>query len=101
MSEVTIYGASDDCVEFEGAINDEFYAHGPWVGRLVAPDGDELIVRAEFCKPGTDAEWTLSVENSGTWPSWPIRFTERPDRDSDPAIVIDIPDGTRIVEVSR
>ncbi len=30
------------------------------------------------------------VENSGTWPSWPIRYVDRPDRDGDPAIEIDV-----------
>ena len=101
MAELIFYGASDDLVEFGGVISDEFGAYDarPWRGRLTGPGGDSLILTAEFDRPGTQAEWTLGVENSGTWPSWPICFTERPDREGDPAIIIDVPEGTKIVEV--
>lgn len=97
MNTITIYGASDDLVEIEGAFSEEFDALSAWRGRVVAPDGESLIVTAEFGKSDSDAEWTLGVENSGTWPAWPIRFAERPDREGDPAIVIEVPAGT-IVE---
>lgn len=98
---VTIYGASDDLVEFEGAINEEFNTYGPWTGLLVDPKyGDSLIVRAEYCKAGANSEWTLSVENTDRPCEWPIRFGKRPDRDEDPAIHITVPDGTTITEVS-
>lgn len=97
MAEVTIYGVSDDLVEFEGAISEEFGAYGPWAGTLTSPDGDQLTIRAEY---GVSAvtEWLLSIENTGTYPAWPIRFGERPDREGDPAIIIDIPAGTTIKE---
>lgn len=97
MSTITIYGASDDLVEIDGEFTEEFDVYGPWRGRVLAPNGDSLIITAEFGKPGGDAEWTLGVENSGTWPAWPIRFGERPDREDDPAIIMDVPSGT-IVE---
>ena len=101
MAEITFYGASDDLVEFEGAIQEEFGAYDarPWRGKLTSPDGDSLILTAEFDRPRSLADWTLGIENSGTWPSWPIRFTERPDREGDPVIVIDAPEGTKIEEV--
>lgn len=98
MPEVTIYGASDDLVEFRGAIYDEFNLYGNWVGELIAPGGDSLIVSAVFGNPGSKSDWTLSVENNGTYPSWPIHFTERPDMEGDPAIVIDVPEGTTVVQ---
>jgi hypothetical protein len=94
MAEITIYGASDDLVEVEGYIRDEFEAYKPWKGTLIAPNGDRLIIRAEFSKAGAEADWTLSIENTGTYPSWPIKFGERPDREGDPAIIIDVPEGT-------
>lgn len=98
-SKLTIYGASDDLVEVEGAFVEEFEAYGPWRGRVVAPSGEELIVTAEFGKPRAAADWTLGVENSDTWPAWPIRYVERPDREGDPAIEIEVPDGTIVKEI--
>lgn len=100
MAEVTFYGASDDLVEFEGAISEEFNTYSRWQGRLVSPSGESLILSAEFSKPGSDSDWTLTVENSADSPSWPIRFGERPDRDDDPAIIIDVPEGTIVKEDS-
>ncbi|MBW1639263.1 hypothetical protein G3H63_09290 [Microbacterium resistens] len=101
MSKLTIYGASDDLVEVEGEFREEFDAGRGWRGRVIAPDGDSLIVTAEYSKPHAFAEWTLGIENSGTWPSWPIRFIERPDREGDPAIEIDVPAGTVVEEITR
>lgn len=99
---VTIYGASDDLVEVEGDIEgaDEFNAYGAWSGTLESPAGDSLIVRAEFCKPGATCDWTVSVENTETYPAWPIMFSERPDREGDPALIIEVPVGT-ILTVSE
>lgn len=101
MSTLTIYGASDDLVETEGEFVEEFQAYSAWRGSIDSPDGDSLIVTAEFGKPGSDAEWTLGIENSGTWPAWPIRFGERPDREGDPALIIEVPAGTVVRELKR
>lgn len=101
MPELIIYGASDDLVEFEGAISEEFNTYDRWEGRLHSPNGEALTIRAEFGAKGLyKAEWTLTVENTGTWPAWPIRFGERPDREGDPALIIDVPDGTTVEEVN-
>lgn len=97
MPEVIIYGASDDLVEFEGAISEEFQAYGLWRGRLEAPNLDALVVHAQY-GADPDTEWGLGVE-SGNYPSWPIRFTERPDYAGDPAIVIEVPEGTTITQI--
>lgn len=99
MAEITIYGASDDLVEVEGAIVDEFEAYGQWRGRLQAPNGQTLYLYAEYGAAGADTEWLLGITNSATYPSWPIRFSERQDRAGDPAIIIDVPDGTKLTEV--
>lgn len=99
-ADIIIYGASDDLVEFEGAIRDEFDAYGPWVGKLTSPDGESLTIHAEYGKRGAEADWTLSIENTATYPAWPIRFGERPDREGDPAIIITAPIGTTIKEIN-
>jgi hypothetical protein len=97
MSTITIYGASDDLVEFEGAIQDEFNAYGLWSGTLRSPDGEELVIEAEFGRPGAAADWTIGVRSTSSHPAWPMHFTNRPDRDDDPALVIEVPDGTMII----
>lgn len=98
MAEIIFYGASDDLVEFEGGVKEEFSAYGAWRGRLVAPNGDSLFLNAEFSKAGSESDWTLWVENSGTYPDWPIRFGERPGCEGDPAIIITAPEGTTVEE---
>jgi len=94
--EVTIYGASDDLVEVEGKIQGagEYDAGGGWVGALTDPDGESLVIRVEYSKPGARAEWTIAVENTESYPGWPIRFTERPGYEGDPALVVVVPAGT-------
>ena len=97
-NDVTFYGASDDLVEFDGAIRAEFTSD-QWRGLLTAPDGDALILTAEFGNSAGLVDWVLGIENSDTWPSWPIAFTTRPDREGDPAIRITVPEGTRVEEL--
>jgi hypothetical protein len=101
---ITIYGASDDLLEVEGAVNDEFDASGPTRVRLTAPDGDSLDVVAEFSRPGDYAlDWTITVETARAYPAWPIRFHERPGYEGDPGVTIDAPAGTTVelIEVDR
>lgn len=94
---ILIYGASDDLVEVEGAISDEYDCWDKtWQGRLKAPDGTFLVVTARFGHDG----WDLNVsapEGSG-FPSWAVTFCPRPDRPEDPAVRIAAPAGT-IIEV--
>ncbi|WDH77895.1 hypothetical protein PTQ19_10215 [Microbacterium esteraromaticum] len=100
MSTLTIYGASDDLVEVEGEFDEEFGAYNGWRGRVVAPNGDALLVTAEY--GGVSDYWELGIQNTGTWPSWPIRFVDRPDRDEVlVAIEIDVPAGTIVEAVER
>ncbi|MCC3299422.1 hypothetical protein [Arthrobacter caoxuetaonis] len=92
---ILIYGASDDLVEVEGAISDEFDCWDKtWKGRLKAPDGAFLVVSALYGSEG----WDLNVsapEGSG-FPDWPVSFCPRPDRRDDPAVRIAVPEGTSI-----
>lgn len=100
MATLCIYGASDDCVEFEGAIRDEFYVDrdGTWTGTLIAPTGEALKVKAVY---GPD-EWEVSLGSvpDHASPDWPIHFGERPDREGDPAIFLEVPEGTTVVDDS-
>jgi len=105
---VTIYGASDDLVEVEWAGKNkpqdyEFDAYGPWRGLVKDPDtGEFLVITAEFSKRNGLTDWTLGVESgSHPFPNWPIQFGERPDRDGDPAIVITVPEGTRVSKIEE
>lgn len=100
MSTITIYGASDDLIEVEGEFTEEFQAYGETKLRVIAPDGDSLIVIGEFGAEDGESEWTLRVMNGETWPSWPMHFTERPDREGDPALVIEVPAGTIVKQVN-
>lgn len=97
---ITFYGASDDLLEVEGAVEDEFdETNGPIRVRLTAPDGESLDVVAQFCRPGSDLDWTLSVEAVRGYPTWAIRFHGRPDRPGDPAVTIDAPLGSTVERI--
>lgn len=102
--ELTIHGSSDDLVDvlIDGRYVEEFDCPGKWTGKIEDTEGNALIVTAEFgsSKKGRDADWTLGIENSGTWPDdWTIRFGERPDREGDPALILTVPDGTVVREI--
>ena len=92
---ITFYGASDDLVEFEGGVDEEFDLPfgSKWRGLLVAPNGEQISLTAKFGRQG----WELGViATEDGYPSWPITFSERPGSGGDPAIVIDAPLGTEV-----
>lgn len=93
---ITIYGASDDLLEIRGAVIEEFAAYDPTRVRLVAPDGQQLDVLAEYSRPGSDLEWSLSVEALNACPSWPITFHAHPTYAGEAAVTIDAPVGTTV-----
>ncbi|QAU06600.1 hypothetical protein SEA_WILLIAMBOONE_97 [Gordonia phage WilliamBoone] len=99
---ITIYGASDNLVEVEGDVSDEFSLGRDGTRlRLTAPDGQSLDVAADFCNPvvGGRLDWVIGVYAVNAYPSWPIRFHERPDYEGDPAVTIEAPEGTTVEEV--
>ena len=97
---ITIYGASDDLVEVAGAIREEYALGDPCTRlRLVAPDLESLDVVLWFDGEVGDLAWSIGVEAVNAYPSWPIRFHERPGYEGDPAVTIDAPDGTTVLEV--
>jgi hypothetical protein len=100
---MTIYGASDDLLEIESdTFREEFDVPGSTEVLVVDPEGNTLIVTAEFGAAGrARAEWTLSVLNTdGATATWPIQFGERPGYESDPAIILEVPEGTEVRELS-
>lgn len=100
-SPIIIYGASDDLVEVEGAIIEEFQlAAGGTRLRLSAPDRQSLDVLVDFGGPvGARLDWTIGVYAVDAYPDWPIRFGERPHYEGDPSVTIEAPVGTTITEV--
>lgn len=101
---ITIYGASDDCVEVEGCEGaDEFYTpgQGAWQGDLVAPGGTEqLRVRAEYDPDGSGC-WVISVsqtDESVPFPAWGTSVEQHPSGYST-LVSIDAPAGTRLTNV--
>lgn len=100
-TDITIYGASDDLVEIEGAIREEYQlGHDGTRLRLTAPEGESLDVALDFDNPtvGGRLVWTITVAAVDAYPEWPIRFHERPGYEGDPAVTITAPDGTTIEE---
>lgn len=95
---LTIYGASDDVLDVESdtGYSTEFDVSGKWVGFVTDPEGYSLRITAEFSARGRrTADWTLGIENTDEWPEdWTIRFGYRPGDDFDPAIILEVPDGT-------
>lgn len=104
MSEITIYGASDDLLEVEGAFDEEFGAYGGATVVVEAPSGERLWVRALHDEDpslrGVGEGWVLSMLHADPtrgW-QWPVRFGARPGRPEDPALVIECPQGTVVRE---
>ena len=97
MPQITFYGASDDLLEYEGYVTEELSAYGRPIIAEVIFGNDEgiLYVIAEFGHEG----WELSVANGEEWPKgYNITFGSRPSRESDPAIIMQVPSGTIVRE---
>ena len=99
---ITIYGASDDLVEVEGAVREEYTLGDDGTRlRLIAPDGDSLDVTADFDGVIGSLNWTLTVEAVDAYPPWLIHFHERPGYEGDPAVTIHAPVGTTVEAVDH
>ncbi|MEV4127107.1 hypothetical protein [Nocardia sp. NPDC049707] len=97
-----IYGASDDLLELEDYIHDEYEVYRPTTLVLTAPSGAQLAIEADFCPVGSSLTdvgdgWVLTVQHADPAWTYPVRLNVRPDRDSDPAIELDVPEGTSIL----
>jgi hypothetical protein len=101
---ITIYGASDDCVEVEGCEGaDEFSVSGKgqWQSDLVGPGGTEqLRVRAEWDPDGSGC-WVISLsqtDESVPFPAWGNGVEQHPNGYST-MVIVDAPEGTRLTNV--
>jgi hypothetical protein len=74
MDTVTIYGASDDLIEVEGAISEEFSAAGSEPSYLSFSDG--TVLRVSY-----DGLWHITAVERGA--STGIRHTPAEDEDAD------------------
>lgn len=97
-NQIIVYGASDDCIEIEGAISEEYEIYGErTVGTVIfeSPAGETLEVTLEF-----KDDWEITLPRIGEDLSnlvpWPVKFGDRPDRTEDPALFIDAPIGTTV-----
>lgn len=100
MTDLRFYGASDDLIEFEGALSEEFdldYHSGVWTGLLRDYDDNSAQLRATWCKENPNG-WHVQVTDS----PWPVTRSTRPDSpdpdDPDPMLIIDVPDAVFIEE---
>lgn len=92
---VTIYGASDDLFDLETpdrSIYEEYDCCNTCVVRLTAPNGETFDVYGAFGEsPLSDWEVRPYGDDNADW-AW--ENSRRPDRESDPAIIVHVPVGT-------
>jgi hypothetical protein len=100
---ITIYGASDDCIEVDiDGTADEFNAdsHGHWQGDLVAPGAEQMRVHAEYSPDGSGC-WVISLSQTDEtvpFPAWGNGI-EQAENGYSTLVRIDAPEGTRITNV--
>ena len=107
MKTLTIYGASDDCIEFEGAFSEEYYTYegSPWFRVTIDNPSyrHELLVFIDYSPdlplPG---QWVAAVGTATDLLDVSIDVTigNRYDRPDDPAIIIHLQDPD-VVSVKR
>jgi hypothetical protein len=100
--DIRIYGASDDLIEFEGDIYDEFnwYGRDAWQCQLIAPNGDGLTINVRY---GAD-DWTLDVSplsEDGALPDWIVVKSRSEEVEYSEQLDITAPDGTELVHISH
>lgn len=107
---IKVYGASDDLIEVEGTIDNEYpapesatYFEGAngngifWQCEFIAPNGEQarvVVVMVNGC-------WMVAagqVDESVPLPDWNFRFEQA--RDYSTALVFDPPEGTRITNTT-
>lgn len=101
MLTITVSGASDDLVEFEGHISDEFTVlpNDHWTGDLVAPNGEQLRVHAHY-----DGCWSVGVGQTDEdipLPPWSLSLAQHRSTDYSTALTIEAPDGTELLNISE
>jgi hypothetical protein len=94
--EVRIYGASDDLIEFDGAIHGEasWYSDHPAKITVKAPDGTKMRLTAQFCGPANEDGWSVQVvDNPGGWAVEPLITGHPDDGEPDFGVKLHVPAG--------
>lgn len=97
MKTLKVYGASDDLIEVDGFVRDEFgsYADTPYRGKLLVRDGSEMVaIHAIY-----SLTWAFAVtneEDDEKLPDWPIRRTFGKDVSYSETLEIDVPDNATV-----
>lgn len=98
MKELIFYGASDDLLELEGDISEEYGAYGGCAVKLAAADG-ELLVTAHY--GGYAPTWSIGVspvDEVKPIPGWPMNYSTAENGYS-AALVIQCPDDVTVQEM--
>lgn len=98
---VKISGASDDCLEFDGYISEEYYIGSSYAeATLIAPNGDGVRVTGVYTDGGTWAIGLAPLEEDTQIPEWNIRFVPSTSRENayTAVIALDVPDGTVVAQ---
>jgi len=115
---ISVYGASDDLIEFEGSIYDEFnwYSSEPWLAELVASNGESVIVSAQYRSDVSaqifedndvdeDIDWLITVlpaSGEDDLPDWGFEFLSvSPECDYSTQVNIVAPDNTILKHISH
>jgi hypothetical protein len=97
---VKIYGHSDDIIEFDGAVMASFDCpNTPWMGTLIAPDGNGLIISAIYSGSGTWAIGAGALDEDVRIPAWPMTLGNSEDCNYSAVLTIDVPEGTVVAEL--
>lgn len=91
LQTLTIYGASDDCVELSGYVSAEFTTYGPLTLDIETPDGVRIEVTASFF-----TSWSIILNHVDPQWTYPVRLGAAPG-DEDPAVHLDVPEGTTVL----
>ncbi len=99
---ITIYGASDDCVEVEGCDGaDEFYTgeDDRWQGDLIGPDAsDQMRVSCWYDKDGAWQVGVGQVTEDVTMATWPVTIAQHQNGYS-AMLMVSAPHGTRLTNI--
>lgn len=99
LNQLQISGASDDLVEISGYLTTEFDAYTPATLVVSTLAGERLWVSVAWDLPplrGIGQGWSISVMHADPAWTYPVRFGSHPTMPDNPAVVLDVPDGTTV-----
>lgn len=98
MMNLIFYGASDDLLEMEGDIQDEFEAYNGTTVKLTATDG-EMLVTAHY--GGHAPVWSIGVapaDEDRPIPAWPMQY-RLAENGYSTALIIQCPDDVTVEKI--